>query len=192
MANINIEEKNTLLGKILDNVQDVLMVEGKCDSAEAIAALSKVTEMPVIEDSIEVDLGSIDAAYTKTTDGTIIASRFTKGDPSCTMNVATIDGKANSMFAEKVGAAANVELDGKKLAMQGYSGKVVVKTCTIIMRSADKESMVAFPNCKVSASLKPTGGGDANTGYWEVTFVPLMNIEGAQLYLSDGSEVEGD
>lgn len=189
---IEVKEKTESLLKVLDDVQDVYMTEQVCNSAEDIANLGTITELPVIEDSIEVDLGSIDASYTKSTDGTIIAAKFAKGDPSCTMNIATIDAATNVLFADKTkGSAKTVQLKGDKegVVMQGYSGKVVVKEGTIVMCAANHKGMIAFPRCKVSATFKPTGGGDANTGYWEVTFIPLMNAEGAQFYLSDGSAV---
>lgn len=191
MAGMITTNKTTLL-TILDDACNVLFSPSTPKTLSEFAALKNFIELPVIEDSIEVDMGSVDVAYTKLTDGTVVAGKFSKGDPSCAFNVASIANAINEIFAKKVGAteAVAVDVDGdgtSQASLFAYSNGLQTKHGCLIIANADYTHMVAFPNAAISGSFNPTGGGDANTGYWAVSFIPQATAgegaDGASFYL---------
>ena len=191
---ITVTAKETLM-TVLDDVRDVYFASTVCDNAAAVAALTTAIELPVIEDSIEANMGEVDAAYTKTTDGTIAAAKFTKGDPDCSFQLVSINDTIASIFSDKakvessgsmVDDAASLpalETGDSAVPITGWGNGLKVTAGTIIMMSADHNHCVIFPNAQLTGSFVPTGGGDANTGYWDCAFVPRPNAAGASFYL---------
>lgn len=190
MAGMIKTQKVTLLD-VLDDAQVVLWREGAVPTMAAFGALTDFTELPVIEDSIEVDMGSVDVSYTKLTDGTIVAGKFSKGDPSCAFNVASINSTVSKLIGNQISSTAvAVDVDGdgtKQASLQSFSNGMKTKHGVIVISNADFTHMVAFPNCALSASFNPVGGGDANTGYWACSFIPQAAVgdgtDGASFYL---------
>ena len=191
---VTVTAKETLMA-VLDDVRDVYFVSTVCDSASDVAAITTAIELPVIEDSIEVNMGEVDAAYTKTTDGTIAAAKFTKGDPDCGFQIVSIAETIASIFSDKVKVLSSgsmvddsaslpaMETGDETITITGWGNGLKVTAGTLIMMSADHKHSVTFPNAQITGSFVPTGGGDANTGYWDCAFVPRPNAAGASFYL---------
>lgn len=187
---VTVTAKETLMA-VLDDVRDVYFVSTVCDSASDVAAITTAIELPVIEDSIEVNMGEVDAAYTKTTDGTIAAAKFTKGDPDCGFQLVSIAETIASIFSDKImsGNSADsaslpaMETGDEPITITGWGNGLKVTAGTLIMMSADHKHSVTFPNAQITGSFVPTGGGEANTGYWDCAFVPRPNAAGASFYL---------
>lgn len=192
---ISVTAKETLM-TVLDDVRDVYFAPTVCDNAAAVAALTAAIELPVIEDSIEVNMGEVDAAYTKTTDGTIAAAKFTKGDPDCGFQLVSINEIIAAIFSDKAKVEGTggsqtddtaslpaLETGDSAVSVTGWGNGLKVTSGTLIMMSADHNHCVIFPNAQLTGSFVPTGGGDANTGYWDCAFVPRPNAAGASFYL---------
>ncbi len=189
MASMIETKKDTLL-EVLDDAQVVLWRPGSVANMTEFKTINNFTELPVIEESIEVDMGSVDAAYTKLTDGTIVAGKFTKGDPSCSFNVASINSKIAELLGNRLSStAAQVDIDGDTESpcnLHSYSTGMKPKHGVIVIANGDFSHMVVFPNAALSASFNPVGGGDANTGYWAVSFIP-MAATGDEVNKTDGA-----
>jgi len=191
-----ISTQKTSLLTILDDACNVLFSPTVCKTRAEVKALTNCIELPVIEDSISVDMGSVDVAYTKLTDGTTVAGKFSKGDPSCSFQIASIADAVNGIFAKAVdtdqdattGAIdvnGNTETSDPKL--KAYSNGLNVNHGTLVIANADYTHMVVFPNTAISGSFNPTGGGNANTGYWNCSFIPYATTgtgsDGASFYI---------
>lgn len=125
-------------------------------------------EFPVVEGSINYNLGEVSYEYVKLVTGAIWATKRTKGDPEISFQVAT----NNATVAELFGATTEVDsiktptIDTAKQGVEVDFSKVKVAVGTIIFTD-DAGNAEILPGCELTASR-----GKDSVAYWNVKVVP--------------------
>lgn len=137
-------------------------------------AITVDMELPVLEDSVSFDTGSVDKTEVKLTTGTIWTSKSTKGDSDITFQVASLNSAINELFLGKDGD----DTSGKT---HGYSLDVKKATGALYFVDETGKGLVVLPNVEMYGSLV-LGEGD-NPAYFNVTVTPTINSKNASIYI---------
>jgi len=183
---ITITKKLTELQSVFDKVKRVFY------DAMVNINLNTVTklgyELPVIEDSFSFDSGAVSISSVKITTGQKWASYVTAGDPSITMQVASVDKEIAKLFMTEKGTAVSSgtnTLGGLSLSGQGYSTETKKVTGSLILASEDGTRLIALPNVEMFANPVIASGTPA---YFNVQIFPKPNNDGADIILLNGTK----
>ena len=186
MAEITITNKLTDLQSVFDKVKRVFY------DATVNINLNTVTklgyELPVIEDSFSFDSGAVSISSVKITTGQKWASYVTAGDPSITMQVASVNKDIAKLFMTEKGTAVSSgtnTLGGLSLSGQGYSTEIKKVTGSLILASEDGTRLIALPNVEMFANPVIASGTPA---YFNVQIFPKPNNDGADIILLNGTK----
>ena len=183
---MTITKKLTELQSVFDKVKRVFY------DAMVNINLNTVTklgyELPVIEDSFSFDSGAVSISSVKITTGQKWASYVTAGDPSITMQVASVDKEIAKLFMTEKGTAVSSgtnTLGGLSLSGQGYSTETKKVTGSLILASEDGTRLIALPNVEMFANPVIASGTPA---YFNVQIFPKPNNDGADIILLNGTK----
>jgi len=185
---ITITKKLTELQSVFDKVKRVFY---NTATNLALSSLSTIDyELPVIEDSFNFDIGAASISTVKLTTGQKWASYVTAGDPSITMQVASVDKDIAKLFMTEKGTAVSSgtkTLGGLTLSGQGYSTEIKKVTGSLILASEDGTRLIALPNVEMFANPVIASGTPA---YFNVQIFPKPNNDGADIILLNGAKPE--
>lgn len=160
-------------------------------------------ELPILEDSLNFDMGQPEKTETKLTSGIVWVSRANKGDSDISFQVASLAGVINDTFMNK---RSNVTLsgvqftnggafgipEGNTYAGVGYSDDVKKVTGSLIFLDDNAQTVIVLPNIEAYAGLV-VGEGD-NPAYFNVSVTPKLNADGVNiipLTLTTGTQTGG-
>jgi len=183
---ITITKKLTELQSVFDKVKRVFYDETVNINLNTVTKLGY--ELPVIEDSFSFDSGAVSISSVKITTGQKWASYVTAGDPSITMQVASVDKDIAKLFMTEKGTAVSSgtnTLGGLSLSGQGYSTETKKVTGSLILASEDGTRLIALPNVEMFANPVIASGTPA---YFNVQIFPKPNNDGADIILLNGAK----
>lgn len=146
----------------------------------AATALEPTMELPVLEDSVSFESGAPDVSNINLTTGDIWTSRETAGEPSISLQVASIANKINKLFLNGFGAGMDdaaistsgatfngYKMDGATFASKKSSGALIMLT-----NDANPYAII-LPNVDLIGSLVVSDGD--NPAYFNVQVTPKLN-----------------
>lgn len=180
------------LKQIFDKVNKVYYFP---DVTKALGEQTGGIEFPVLKDGVSFDTGGVEKNDIELTDGTIWASKASKGDSDISFQVSSVHETINNLLMEKKTTnAVTAEFDGITYTGHGYGLGVKKVTGALLMTSEDKTSAIYLPNTEMYASFNGEGGDDS-TGYYNVVVTALPDTNGAAFYPltgTDASSSSGD
>lgn len=176
MLNITLANDGKGLGALDDIFSKVSHVYFKASALSTFptgndAAIAVDFELPIIDGSVSFDTGGIDKTEVKLTTGQIWTSKATKSDSAITMQIASLDADIAALFLSSVTGT-----NGK-----GYALDVKKTVGTLIFTDESGNGMIILPKAEMYGSLV-VGEGD-NPSYFNVSVTPLLNAEGASIYI---------
>lgn len=185
MAEMTITKKLADLQSVFDKVKRVFYDDTVNINLNTITSLD--FELPVIEDSFSFDSGAVSISSVKITTGQKWASYVTAGDPSITMQVASVDDDIAKLFMTQKGTAITgvASIDGFNITGQGYSTETKKVTGSLILASEDGTRLIALPNVEMFANPVIASGTPA---YFNVQVFTKPNADGADIILLNGAK----
>lgn len=185
MAEMTITKKLTDLQSVFDKVKRVFYDDTVNINLNTVTSLDY--ELPVIEDSFSFDSGAVSISSVKITTGQKWASYVTAGDPSITMQVASVDDDIAGLFMTSKGTAITgvSSIGGFNITGQGYSTETKKVTGSLILASEDGTRLIALPNVEMFANPVIASGTPA---YFNVQVFIKPNADGADIILLNGTK----
>lgn len=172
------------LKQIFDKVNKVYYFP---DNSLALGSQKDGIEFPVLGNGVTFDTGGVNKNEVELTDGTIWASKATKGDSDIAFQVSSVHSTINDLLMEKkTQSSISAEFDDMIYSGDGYSLGVKKVVGSLLMTSEDKTTAIYLPNVEMYASFNGEGGDDS-TGYYNVVVTPLPDSNGAAFYPLSGT-----
>ena len=174
--------KATSLQKVFNDVEEVLVTAAGKQVIASTVPTEALTELPVIEGSVSINMGEAEVSFVKTTTGKVWCSKVKGGDPEFTMQIPSLAGKVNEMFLNAIEGDVKPELTGiGKFTGKGYNTQPKMVNCAVYLPSADRSAMFVFPNVEIYATLVPVEGD--NCAYFNLKCTIKDNAEGVNVYI---------
>lgn len=170
---------------LFNSVKEVYYSPSELLTSSFATTLSGIIELPVLEDSINFDMGNPDITPIKLTTGIVWTSKATKGDPDISMQVASVAGTINNLFmtADSVHTIADIEgfIGGEDYTGVAFKTDVKKVTGAIILPSEDKQTVIVLPAVEMYGALVAADGD--NPAYFNVNVTPVQNSQGIDLMI---------
>lgn len=166
--------------KVIEHATD-FTVEGDADI--------DLQQLPITEDGVTVNFGSVNTTYKKLNTGEVWGSKVDRDDPECSFNVASVNNAVNEMFMDRAVDSTtqqpitehNVTIGNNTFKALGYQSNLNAKNGSLWFPAENGAGWIVLPNVKLYGALN--GTDDSNTAYFACNATPSANKDGASVYI---------
>lgn len=157
-------------------------------------------KLPVLDESVNMDMGEPDVSNVKLIDQTNWTSYAKKGDPDISLQIPSLSDKIGELLGNRIGTA--LENAALKMKFQGYSTTPKKVVGSLLFVSDDELVVVYFPNVEIIATFSKSEND--KPAYFNCKVTPIPDSTGADFYIgirqveaiadgnAEGSEVTKD
>lgn len=138
--------------------------------------------LPVLQDGVTFDTGTVDVSEIKLTDEQIWTTRSTRGDADVSFQIASIAGAINETFMNKL-TSSDVNVTSNSFTYKGnlYSLDPKKVTGGLILLSEDYNTVVVITSIEAYANLVLSDGD--NPAYFNMAVKPTKNAAGGEIMI---------
>lgn len=165
------------LNQVISDLKNAYFVKTPILKASFASGIDCDFELPVIEDTINLNFGEVEKTDVKLTNGTTWSSKTKLGDDDISFSLSTANNEVSKLFLEG-GDALSAAFDGAN--GHGYSTAIKAVTGALIFKDSIG-NMIVLTNVAMYGSFKGPEGD--NPAYFSVKVTSKPNSEGTQFYL---------
>lgn len=166
---------------VLDDIKQAWFCDKEIERATDFNTESiELKELPLTEEGVNLNFGSANLTYKKTSTGLVWGSKVDRDDPEVSMNICNVHDEINEMFMEKKESTADVTIGEETFAAVGYASTINASHGSLWLPAENGEGWIVLPKITLFGTLN--GTDDSNTGFYETKIVPATNADGCTLY----------
>lgn len=170
------------LHDVLGRVEKVFFNTTPDNGDTALAGLTGTFDfkLPILDESLNFNMGDADVTRIKLIDQTNWTSYAKKGDPDISFQVPSFSKDIADVLGNKVGTESDKSSTlGMKL--QGYTATPKKVSGSLLFVSDDEKVCVYLPNVEIFAT--PVLGDGDNPSYFNCVITPIPDNTGADYYI---------
>lgn len=183
MAKITVTNPLSSLRAVFNKMDEVYYLSEELTVTALASAITPDLELPVLSDGVTFNSGEPETTEIKLTTGENWVVRTEKGDSDISLQVASLKGKINELFMDKVKNVASSSNFDDTATYAGAAYSLAPKKVggALIFMSDNKDVIVILPSVEMYGSLVVSDGD--NPAYFNVTVTPLSNSDGSDIII---------